>query len=83
VLGRHLSSVVDHGGASLGAAFVAGVGAGLLPDWEAAAGYVKRGPVVNPRSEYAAAYEEGYGMYLELQQLLAPISHRLAARARP
>ena len=83
VLGRHLTPVVDHGGASLGAAFVAGVGAGLLANWQAAAGYVKCGPAINPRVEYAAPYEEGYEMYLELQQLLAPISHRLAARARP
>ncbi len=83
VLGREVTPVVDHGGASLGAAFVAGVGTGALADWEAAVRYVKRGPAITPRGEYASSYQEAYEMYLELQGLLAPVSHRLAARGRP
>lgn len=82
VLGREFTSVVDHGGASLGAAFVAGVGAGVLPGWEAATGFVTAGPVVHPRGEHAQKYQEAYEMYLELQEVLAPVSHRLAARGR-
>jgi xylulokinase len=82
VLGRELTSVVDHGGASLGAAFVAGVGAGVLPDWEAATRFVKAGPVIHPLREHAGVYQEAYEMYLELQHALAPVSHRLAARSR-
>ena len=43
VLGTELTSIVDHGGASLGAALVAAVGSGALPDWAAAAKYVALG----------------------------------------
>lgn len=82
VLGTELASIADHGGASLGAALVAAVGSGALPDWTAAAKYVALGHVVSPRSELADRYTEAYGMYLELQRVLTPFSHRLAARAR-
>jgi xylulokinase len=82
VLGTELTSIADNGGASLGAALVAAVGSGALPDWTSAAKYVTLGKVVSPRSEHADRYTEAYEMYLELQRVLAPFSHRLAAKGR-
>ncbi len=83
VLGRQLTSLATQGGASLGAALVAAVGSGTLSSWEAASAYVERGELVVPDAGRAPVYEEVYGMYLELQRTLTPISHRLAARGRP
>jgi xylulokinase len=82
VLGRELTCLVDHGGASLGAALVAGVGSGALKSWDAAREYVKLGEVVVPEEKYRAIYDDTYAMYLELQRTLAPVAHRLAARSR-
>ncbi|HUZ19798.1 MAG TPA: FGGY family carbohydrate kinase [Acidimicrobiales bacterium] len=82
VLGRPLSPVVEHGGAALGAALVAGVGSGVLSDWSAASDYARLGDEITPREEHHDLYEEGYEMYLELQRTLTPVSHRLARRGR-
>ncbi|MCU1491448.1 MAG: carbohydrate kinase [Acidimicrobiaceae bacterium] len=82
VLGRELRPVVDHGGASLGAALVAAVGSGALGAWGKAGAYVRLGDPITPRGENRSAYEEGYEMYLELQSTLTLVSHRLARRGR-
>jgi len=82
VLGVELSSLVDHGGASLGAALVAGVGSGALSGWEAVADYVALGEVIIPNKVNVEIYEEAYEMYLELQQTAAPVAHHLARRGR-
>ena len=82
VLGVELSSLVDHGGASLGAALVAGVGSGALSGWEAVANYVAIGEVISPNEKNVEIYEEAYQMYLELQQTATPVAHRLARRSR-
>jgi hypothetical protein len=36
------------------------------------------GEVIAPREKNAEVYKEGYQMYLDLQQILAPTAHRLA-----
>lgn len=82
VLGTELVPIVDHGGASLGAALVAAVGSGALAAWEDARAHVRVGDPVTPTAAHRGAYEEGYAVYRELQGTLAPVSHRLAARSR-
>jgi xylulokinase len=82
VLGTELLPVVNHGGASLGAAFVAAVGSGAFGTWGDTGGFVHVGDPVCPGPAHQKTYEEGYATFLELQDLLAPISHRLAARGR-
>jgi xylulokinase len=79
VLGVDLWPVLDHPGASLGAALAAGVGAGGVSGWEAIRPLVTLGDPVEPRPEYRARYDELYAVYRELQPTLRPISHRLAA----
>jgi xylulokinase len=82
VLGTELLPVVNHGGASLGAAFGAAVGSGAFGAWGDASGFVHVGEPVSPSPAHHKAYEEGYATFLELQDLLTPVSHRLAARGR-
>jgi len=82
VLGIELTSLVDHGGAALGAALVAGVGSGALSGWEAVMTHIALGEVIVPRQQNAEVYEEAYEMYLELQHTVTPIAHRLAKRSR-
>jgi xylulokinase len=82
VLGRPLAPLVDHPGASLGAAFAAGVGVGPFDDWRAIARYVRLGEPVVPEPARAAAYDGAYALWRELGDALAPISHALAARSR-
>ena len=82
MLGVELTALVDHGGASLGAALVAGVGSGALAGWDAVSHYVMLGEVIAPSEKNAEVYKEGYQMYLDLQQILAPTAHRLAKGGR-
>ena len=82
VLGRPLRPVLEHGGAAQGAALVAAVGAGHLPAFADATRFVRFGEPIDPADEQHATYDEGYRIYLELQDLLAPFAHRLAARER-
>jgi xylulokinase len=83
VLGRELLPVVNQGGAAQGAALVAAVGSGVFTDWGDARAYVRVGEPVVPSPADRGAYEEGYAMFLQLQDVLTPVSHRLAARCRP
>jgi xylulokinase len=79
VLGVELWPVLDHPGASLGAALAAGVGAGGVQGWDAVRPLVKLGDPIAPRAEYRERYDELYAVYRELEPVLRPISHRLAA----
>ncbi|GEM_PF-174287 len=82
VLGRPLYPVLDHGGAAQGAALVAAVGAGQLTSFTDGTGFVRLGEPVVPTAAARELYDDGYRMYLELQEQLAPVAHRLAARGR-
>jgi xylulokinase len=75
-----LYPVVDHPGASLGAAIVAAVGVEALPGWDAAERFVTLGPPIEPSSDPTArdTYEEGYSVYCDLWPAVGAISHRLA-----
>jgi xylulokinase len=80
VLGVELWPVLDHPGASLGAALAAGVGADLAGGWEAIRPLIKLGEPISPRTEYRDRYDELYAVYRDLEPALRPLSHRLAAR---
>lgn len=78
VLGVPLRPVLDHPGASFGAALAAGVGAGSQEAWAVAQRLAKLGDPIEPRAEYRERYDELYAIYRELEPTLRPISHRLA-----
>jgi xylulokinase len=83
VLGRPLSPIVDHPGASLGAALAAGVGVGAVSGWDAVERFVTLGDPVRPREELTQAYDEGYALWRRLGDAVTPISHSLARRSQP
>lgn len=78
VLHRDLISIVNHPGASYGAAVIAGIGTGLIHDWTYVAGALEKGEVISPRPENIAVYEERYQQFRQLSTASAPISHSLA-----
>jgi xylulokinase len=78
VLHRDLISIVNHPGASFGAAVVAGVGIGLIQDWTYVEGALEKGEVISPNPENVTIYEERYQQFLQLSLASTPISHSLA-----
>lgn len=79
VLGTPLYPVLDHPGASFGAALAAGVGVGSAPGWSVVSELARLGAPIEPRGEHRERYDELYGVYRALEPALRPISHRLAA----
>ncbi len=82
VLGTELFPVIDHPGASLGAALVAARAIGALDSWDAASAFVRFGDPVLPDQERRAIYDDAYETWRELGTTLTPISHRIAERSR-
>jgi xylulokinase len=72
-LARPVARIDRHPGSCLGAAFVAGMGVGVLTDWAAIGNYVARGRVFQPDAAGAAALDAKYALwrdtYLRLQTL--------------
>lgn len=78
VLHRDLISIINHPGASYGAAVIAGIGIGVIHDWNYVAGALEKGEVISPNPENIAVYEERFQQFLQLGVASAPISHSLA-----
>jgi xylulokinase len=78
VLDKNLTSIINHPGASFGAAVVAGIGSGAISDWAYVDGALEKGEVIEPNKGNKARYQERYEMYLELQASTRDISHKLA-----
>jgi len=78
VLGRNLTSIINHPGASFGAAVAAGVGNGSILDWNFVKGALEEGEIISPNSAHEALYLERYEMYKELHLSTMEISHKLA-----
>jgi xylulokinase len=82
VLGAPMHSIIDHPGASLGAALIAAVGTGELDAWADTSRFIARGEPVTPNPENVARYDDAYAQWRELGQAMAPISHGIARRTR-
>lgn len=82
VLGTPLSPIVGHPGASLGAAVIAAVGTGLLDGWDSTERFQTVGEPVLPDPSHVERYAESYAQWRELGDVLTPISHRIARKAR-
>jgi xylulokinase len=80
ICGIPLRPVLDHPGASLGAAVAAGIGVGAIAGWDAMHDLVRVGGAIEPTADPAAraAYERNYSVYRELWPAVAPLVHRLA-----
>lgn len=82
VLDTPLSPIVGHPGASLGAAVIAAVGTGLLDGWDSTERFQTVGEPVLPDPRNVERYAESYAQWRELGDVLTPISHRIARKAR-
>jgi xylulokinase len=78
VLGRDLTSIINHPGASFGAAVCAGIGSGLISDWNYVKGALEQGEVISPNSANRQRYLDRYQEFIELQGSTREISHKLA-----
>jgi xylulokinase len=78
VLNRDLISIIDHPGASYGAAVLAGIGTGLISDWSYVTAGLEEGEIISPNQENVALYDERYQEFLELTEATRSISHLLA-----
>lgn len=82
ILGTEMFPIVDHPGASIGAALLAGLGTGLFASWDEASDYAQFGDPVTPDPERVERYDSAYQLWRELADAVTPISHQLAARGR-
>ena len=73
-----LTTVAD--AVALGSAMCAAVGAGAFPDLRTAGqAMVRAGTTVEPNASTRARYDEGYALYLQTYEALAPLFHRVSA----
>ncbi len=78
VLDRSLVSIVNHPGASFGAAVAAGVGVGLIDDWSYVTGALREGEIIEATPGTVELYRERYAQFLALSDRTTEISHQLA-----
>ncbi|MET0590686.1 MAG: FGGY family carbohydrate kinase, partial [Naasia sp.] len=81
VLDTELLPVVDHPGASLGAAIIAAIGVSALPGWTSSERFLALGDPVRPDPAHVEIYRDAYERWRDLGQAVAPISHALVRRS--
>jgi len=81
ILGKEMHPVIDHPGASLGAAVIAAIGIGILTGWSESKRFLKLGDPVEPDPHRIDIYNEAYAEWRALGAAVAPISHSLARRS--
>ena len=72
VLGCRIVAHPGHPGSALGAAFVAGMGAGLFDDWSEIERFLGDGVVYEPDPRNHEIYDRGYAIYRDLYRHLKP-----------
>jgi len=83
VLGTPLNPIVDHPGASLGAAVIAAFGVDQIDSLSDIDRYVTLGPQVLPNPDRSRQYDDAYAAWRTFADALTPTSHYLARRATP
>jgi xylulokinase len=78
VLNRDLISIINHPGASYGAAVMAGLGSGAISDWSYVAGSLEPGEIISPNLDNVARYAERYEEFVALTAATTEFSHLLA-----
>lgn len=81
VLDQPLSPVVDHPGASLGAALIAGVGIGVFKDFDIASEVLETDEPFVPNKSNVEIYNERFIDYLSMGSKMTDISHSLSKGA--
>ncbi len=80
VLGRPVTRIDRHPGSSLGAAFVAGMGAGVLDDWSRIDSYVTPGRSFSPDAARHAVYDRKYRLWRDVYERLKSLYPSLSNR---
>jgi xylulokinase len=75
VLGRELELPRGTGGSAFGAAFAAGMGAGMFRDWSEIERFLTVDRTVEPHPTAHGRYDELYRLYREIYPALRPIFH--------
>jgi xylulokinase len=78
ITGLTLESIIDHPGSSLGAAFAAGIGAGLFGDWNEIEKFIKVEETIVPDPGNRDLYRELYKVYRSVYPNLLEQQHTLA-----
>lgn len=78
VLNVDLTSIINHPGASYGAAVAAGIGNGAIKDWAYVENSLEVGEVIKPNPKNISIYEDRYHTYISMQGSIQEISHQLA-----
>ncbi len=73
ITGRRVEVVAGEAGSALGAAFVAGIGAGLFQHWDEVKRFAGVRRAFEPDPATAATYRSGYAAYRDLYDRLAPL----------
>lgn len=81
VLDQPLFPVVDHPGASLGAALIAGIGVEVFKDFSVANGILKSDNPVEPNKANRDIYDQRFSDYLSLASKMTDISHSISRGA--
>jgi ribulokinase len=84
VTGRPVLTIAEEVEAAMGAALLAGIGAGIVTQEQAAAGWVTLTPHAQPRAEACQVYDELFAIYRGLYPALKDSMHglrRVAGRA--
>lgn len=66
VLDLPVQVVAGEAASALGAAYVAGMGAGMFADWGEIARFISQGPTYHPQSAVVPRYRKGFALYREL-----------------
>ena len=77
VLDQPIQRLLHHPGSCLGAAFVAGMGTGVIDDWGAIDRYVQPDRVFEPEPSRLASYRDAYNVYRDLYRRLESLYPRL------
>ena len=82
VLNTELHPVINHPGASLGAAVIAGVGQGSIADLSEINRFVSLGETVKPNPANVEIYNQAFKQWHQLNASTTSIAHELSERTR-
>jgi xylulokinase len=82
VIGLPLVPVLDHPGASLGAALAAGIALGEIDGWAAAFESVRYGEAIEFDPQLHDRYTDRYRLWRDLGDAMTTTAHQLASRSR-
>ncbi len=78
VTNQPVQVIAGEAASALGAAFVAGIGAGVIDGWDTIERFIERGQRFEPQPDAVAAYNTGYAIYRDLYARLQPVFPTLA-----